>query len=363
MTVIIDALKAAQRERARRNSNAAPANAAPMLVPLRSRPVTSQTRRMLVLVGTGIALVALSLGARSLVRSTQNPRALPTVPAITSTILAEALADSNDSGRRSVQEVPTRAMQPEDTFFPQAGAASPVQAIEREPPTAVAAADRSLDTTAILQGATRESPRPGRLRIAVENARQPQTARMFADAVSAQRAGDVFTARKLYDSVLTVTPNDPDALNNLGVLLSTQRDYVRALIVLKRAVAVSPRNPGPWNNIGALFHAQGKHEDAIAAFRQALSLDAQHPGAKVGLAQQYLAINAPEQAHALLNEVVSTHPQLPEAQYTLGQVLELQGDRAGAVKAYNEFVRLAPLRLAAHVELVKQRVELLSGTR
>src|SRR5687767_10011107 len=95
MTVIIDALKAAQRERARRHSSAAPTSAAPILVPLRSRPLSaSPTRRMLLLVGGGGALIALSFGARSLLQSPGKPSALPTVPAITSTILAEALADS-----------------------------------------------------------------------------------------------------------------------------------------------------------------------------------------------------------------------------------------------------------------------------
>jgi Tfp pilus assembly protein PilF len=360
MTVIIDALKAAQRERARRHSSAVPTNAAPILVPLRSRPLSaSPTRRMLLLVGGGVALIALSFGARSLLQSPGKPSALPTVPAITSTILAEALADS---GARTVPEMAPRAM-PDETS-PAVGAfASPMQAVGREPAAAVAQRDWALDTTAIPQGEPREAPKPGRLRIAVENVRQPQTTRLFADAVAAQRAGDASTARRLYDRVLAVTPNDPDALNNLGVLLSAQRDYARALDLLRRASAVSPRNPGPWNNIGALFHAQGKHEDAIAAFRQALSFDAHHPGAKVGLAQQYLAISAPDQARALLSEVVAANPQLPEAHYTLGQVLELQGDRSGAVRAYNEFVRVAPPRLAEHVQLVKRRIELLSGTR
>jgi Tfp pilus assembly protein PilF len=315
---------------------------------------------MAMLVGGGLMLVALSIGARSLLQSPGKPGALPTVPAITSTILAEALADS---GVRSLPEMTARATLPRDATPPASPVVSPIRAAEREAATAVASNDRALDTTTVPQGTPRESPRPGRLRIAVENARQPQTARMFADAVAAQRDGDVSTARRLYDSVLVLTPTDADALNNLGVLLSVQRDYGRALEVLRRAAAASPRNPGPWNNIGALFHAQGKHNDAIAAFRQALVLDGHHPGAKVGLAQQYFAINASDQARALLAEVVATHPELAEAHYTLGQVLEMQGDRSGAVKAYNAFVRLAPPRLAEHVDLVKRRVELLSGAR
>lgn len=167
-------------------------------------------------------------------------------------------------------------------------------------------------------------------------------------------------ARKLYDSVLVLFPNDGDALNNLGVLLSAQREYGRALDLLRRAATVTPRNAGVWNNIGTVFHEQGKNNDAIAAFRHALTIDGNHPGAKVGLAQQYLAISALSQAKDLLEEVIASHPQLPEAHYTLGQVLELQGDRAGAVRAYGAFIKAAPARLASHVDLVRRRVEALS---
>jgi protein O-GlcNAc transferase len=106
----------------------------------------------------------------------------------------------------------------------------------------------------------------------------------------------------------------------------------------------------------------GKSSDAIAAFRHALTIDPQHQGARVGLAQQYLAINALPQAKDLLQDVLATDPALPEAHYTLGQILELQGDRPGAVAAYSSFIRFAPPRLANHADLVRRRIDALSGS-
>lgn len=362
MSVITDALKAAQRERARRQSNAVPVDAAPLLVPLRSKPDSSaRPRRMALLSGIGVGLVALSLGARALLQTPTKPGALPTVPPITSTILAEALADSQ---ARDVPARPDRAVAAENTAPVVREPAPAPQVAVRSAPIAEAAAPRTSEAaTAIPQGESRAAPRPGRLRIAVENARPPRTAQLFADAVSAHRAGDGEAARKLYDSVLALAPHDADALNNLGVLLSARTEFSRALELLRRATVAAPRNPGPWNNIGAVFHAQARHNDAIAAFRHALALDPGHSGAKVGLAQQYLAIAASEQARGLLEQVISADPELPEAHYTLGQVYELQGDRVKAVKAYEEFVRVAPPRLAGHVDLVKRRIEMLTRAR
>lgn len=372
MSVIIDALEAARREKSRRESHGARPSVAPVLVPLRAAPKSGMNWRFVVLSAAGVMVVAAT--AVSLVKSPRKS-SLPAVPPLTSTILSEALAaDSANRAGRSVPHATIPATR--DAARAAAAASTPVS---RTPPRVTALSEPASpaparrDTVTVLQGQARTAainasaatPTPetrtsGRLRIAVEQPRQPEAARMMSEAVAAQRAGDVSTARKLYDSVLVLTPNDGDALNNLGVLLSAQREYGRALELLRRAAAVTPRNAGVWNNIGTVFHEQGKNNDAIAAFRHALTIDGRHPGAKVGLAQQYLAISALGQAKELLEEVVAAHPLLPEAHYTLGQVLELQGDRAGAIRAYGAFIKAAPARLANHVDLVRRRVDALS---
>jgi Tfp pilus assembly protein PilF len=195
----------------------------------------------------------------------------------------------------------------------------------------------------------------------MEQPRQSDAATLLAEAIAAHRAGDLALARALYERVLLIAPNDADALNNLGVLFSGDREFDRALNLLGRAAAVAPRNAGIWNNIGAALREQGHGSEAVAAFQHALAIDPQHQGAKIGLAQQFLLIGSAPQARALLEEVLSANPTLPEAQYALGQALELQGDRAGAIRAFSAFMRLAPARLAAHVERVRRHVDSLSA--
>jgi Tfp pilus assembly protein PilF len=368
MSVIIDALEAARREKSRRESQGVRPAGAPVLGPLRGRQKTSVNWPRLVIYSLS-GILAISLIALAVMKSAA-PSTLPTIPPLTSTIVTEALAA--DSLGRSVKTAPVaRVAVAADSARTVASATMTPRTPPRvASPAAVAPrSDARRDTVTVLQGQTRavatsapiESPRTsGRLRIAVEQPRQPEAARLFAEAVAAQRGGDLPGARRLYDSVLTLTPNDADALNNLGVLLSAQREYSRALELLRRATVVAPRNAGVWNNIGTVFHEQSKNSEAIAAFRHALTIDPQHPGAKVGLAQQYLAISSLGQAKELLEEVVAAHPQLPEAHYTLGQVLELQGDRAGATRAYAAFIKVAPARLASHVDLVRRRIDALN---
>jgi Tfp pilus assembly protein PilF len=370
MSVLLKALKAAERDKERRASDAARSVLQPVHVPLRSRP-QSQWSGQRVMAYSAFGLVVVTMAVVALV-AWPRKNSLPDVPPLTSTILSEALAA--DSARRVARPAPASASSagPVNRNAPDnaisrtveaPAASSPSTSIAREPAAIPQGQARVVASQAPSLTDASDSVSPGRLRVSVERSGQPEAARLFADAVAAQRAGDVAAARRLYERLLLVTPRDADALNNLAILLSSQRDYSGAQELLRRAASAAPRNAGVWNNIGTVFREQGKSSDAIAAFRHALTIDPRHPGAQVGLAQQYLAISQLDDARDLLLEVVASNPQLPEAHYTLGQVLERQGDRQRAIQAYEAFIKYAPPRLAEHADLVRRRVEALVRSR
>jgi tetratricopeptide (TPR) repeat protein len=373
VSLIDDALRAAQREKSRLDAQAG-RPFTPVLVRLRSQPRAGVNRTYLLAAGAAlITLVAVGAWIRSM-RDAQ----LPDVPPVTSAILSEALADTV---RRDSRQFAQQAGQPSAALAladaPRPGEATAPVGVASAPTSQLAdratipAGERSRIVAPWPGAATARPEDPpatapaarqaGALRIALEQPREADAARLFTQAVAAHRASDFARALALYEQVLAVVPDDADALNNLGVLLSANREFDRALTLLRRATTLAPHNAGAWNNVGAVYREQGKGAEAVAAFQHALSIDPKHQGARVGLAQQYLATGALAQAAELLRGVLHDNPSLPEAHYTLGQVLELQGDRLGAIAAYAAFVRLAPTRLAAHAELVQRRIDALSA--
>jgi Tfp pilus assembly protein PilF len=343
MSLIADALKTAQRERERRSAHEGP-SAASVLIPLREPRFRVRPAAVLTLLGVAVAAVAATVILRG-----RTPRALlPPLSPATSAILRDALADS----ARATAPTPRRAVATAPSFAAAArvtGAAQQAVAISR-------------DTAPVLQGqpdtlreVSQAEAASGELSVAVQSG--PSVERLFSLAVARHRVGDVASARAMYQRVLVLVPDHADALNNLGVIFSGEQEYDRALELLRRAAALSPKNAGTWNNIGTALREQGRSDDAISAFRHALRVDPGHEGAHVGLAQQYLAIGALAQARSLLDQVVADHPTHAEAHYTLGQVLERQGDRAAAVRAYTTFVNVAPPRLSAHADRVRQHLE------
>ena len=364
MSVIHRALKAAQREKSRLDAESG-RQFAPVLVRVRT-PQRDATRRTQVLGGAGVVAV---LAAAVVWYRASAADPLPDIPPVTSTILSQALASDSTPAAAAVASAsaPTRATPngaggvaaaPVETLAQSVALASGRRMARVDPAPTRAVADGPERTT--VPEAAPQPRQAGALRIAVEPARNVDVARLFNEAIAAHRAGDLPRARSLYERLLVTAPDDGDVLNNLAVILSAERDFDRALALLRRAVAVAPRNAGAWNNIGAILREQGQSDDAIGAYRRALAVDPRHQGARVGLAQQYLALDALPQARQLLDEVLVANPRLAEAHYTLGQLLERQGERQGAIAAYSAFMRFAPSHLSAHVELVRQRVDALS---
>ncbi|HYC53297.1 MAG TPA: tetratricopeptide repeat protein [Gemmatimonadaceae bacterium] len=369
MTLIIDALKAAQREKARRRESP-DQSFAPVLIKLRTQPRRQLPRSYLFIGGGAIGVIALSA---VLWTQARNETALPAVPPLTSAILNDALADSVAASKPIVQQaarvgsvtpLPVRGVAGSGAVPTNTTRTSSAPAIDRPQTVARAAAPAMSPTVTTSRESPANAPvnRSGRLDIAVEAPRNADAARLFSEAVAAHRAGALDLAKPLYERVLTLSPRDGDALNNLGVILSEEKNFDRALDLLRRATAASPRNAGAWNNIGAVLREQGRAAEAIEAFRQALVIDPTHLGARVGLAQQYLA-GSPATARELLLPVLQGNPSLAEAHYTMGQAQERLGDRAAAIASYAAFIRYAPARLAGHVELVRKRMEALEQRR
>ncbi len=360
MSLIMDATKAAQREKERRESGAH-AGTVPLLVPLRSaKPAEFSWSRMGAVALTSVVVLG---AAWFIVQRTRNavPRALRTPgPAVVSIASAPPVVDSSVSANRDTSQ----AAQPQRAAQAVAVLSTPVVPSKSASARPTRRASRpSARSAGGVTAETRPTASSGQMRIAVEEPRELEAARVFSIGVAAHRGGDLPAARSAYDRVLALVPTHVDALNNMGVLLGTLREFDRGEQMLRRAVSLDPGNAGAWNNLGTVLRERGRSGDAIAAFQHALSIDPVHQGARVSLAQQYLMIGSLAQARQLLEEVLVGNPGLPEANYALGQVLERLGDRQGAIHAYSAFVRAAPPGLAAYVESVQRRVDALGSQR
>jgi len=88
-----------------------------------------------------------------------------------------------------------------------------------------------------------------------------------------ERRGRTEEAARLYAESLTYDPGLFVSLNNLGVLLIEQRNYLDAVQFLTRAAEVEPTDPRPVTNIALCWQSSGHDRDALRYFEQALARD------------------------------------------------------------------------------------------
>ncbi len=79
-------------------------------------------------------------------------------------------------------------------------------------------------------------------------------------------------ASQTYDVLLTINPNDNDALAGSARAAISAGDYPRADSLLRRAVSLKPNDPELYFQIGQMEQARGRERAALKAFERAQSL-------------------------------------------------------------------------------------------
>jgi protein O-GlcNAc transferase len=99
-----------------------------------------------------------------------------------------------------------------------------------------------------------------------------QLASTLKTAAADHQAGRLDAAQIGYEAVLAATPDQPDALQLLGVLRHQQGAPEEGLLLLEKAIALQPKNPNIRNNIASVLRAMDRLPEAEQQFATAIAL-------------------------------------------------------------------------------------------
>ena len=164
---------------------------------------------------------------------------------------------------------------------------------------------------------------------------------------AAYAAGDYVSALEHYKEAIAKNPDDGDALNNLGQLLSRKGDSAAAIPHLEKASRIYPNvwayrfnlahargRLGNWSeavddyrqarnlfpddyvthfNLGMALHKLGDEEAAVYEFRRGAELAPSEPSFHLSLGIGYEQLNLPDQAVKLYEQYLALAPSTPDA--------------------------------------------------
>lgn len=160
----------------------------------------------------------------------------------------------------------------------------------------------------------------------------------------AQKEGKTEEAESCYRTALSHDPAQPDALNNLAVLLHAagRRAEARPLYesLLQGAGADSA---AAWSNYGALLREEKHFTLAEKAFAHAAEKDPRNPSLAINRAHLALETSAPPEAEAACRAALVLAPQAIDVRNNLALLLKSRGAYAEAEEILRTALAIEPL--------------------
>jgi len=169
--------------------------------------------------------------------------------------------------------------------------------------------------------------------------------------VPVEQAGLAELKKQRWADQIERKPWDWHACNMLAALLIDEGDESGAGTLLERALSLNPEFPDALANLGLLLQRRGSHAQAEDLFRRALAIQPDHPGANAKLAATLAATGRSQEAIALLRGALELIPDHAEVRVELGNLLALSGALHEAVEQYSAALELSPDLPEAHNNL------------
>jgi tetratricopeptide (TPR) repeat protein len=140
---------------------------------------------------------------------------------------------------------------------------------------------------------------------------------LATEALQAFDKNDMEGARKKFQKLLDLQPDNFFALVNIGEVEYRLKKWDDAGTHLKRAVRLQPESGKAWLALGALYCDQEKLDEALAALSQAVLYDPKNPKA-----HNYLGVTVGKKgwysgAEAELQRAIELDPDYAEAHFNL----------------------------------------------
>lgn len=162
-------------------------------------------------------------------------------------------------------------------------------------------------------------------------------------------------ALKKLEALGYITPENPDAHNNLGQRYQEQGRYDEAIEEFQKALAINPNFSGALNNLGVCYGKLRRYAEAQSAFENALAINSQDVYAMNNLAVMYVELGQLDKARSYSERSVEVEPNYANGHLTLGSVYATMGKFDLAEQEFLNVLEIDPSNKSAKANLEKVR--------
>lgn len=168
-----------------------------------------------------------------------------------------------------------------------------------------------------------------------------EAAEQFAQAVAAQRDGQLTTAERTYRAILEQWPDHAATLTNLGRIAKVRGRIDDAVDLYRRATQQPDVAPAAYFNLGVTHIERGDMEQGLSALRECAARAPEWFPVQRQLGLSLLRLGEPRQAITWLRKALRQDSKSTQLWRALGQAAEETGDTKVAAEAYRRAIALA----------------------
>lgn len=125
---------------------------------------------------------------------------------------------------------------------------------------------------------------------------------------------------------------------------------------LKEIVATNPKNYEAWVQLGNTYYDSEQSQLAIEAYEKALAINSSDPNVLTDIGTMYLRAGQIDKAVEAFQKAMAMDATHANSRFNLGIVLkENKNDFQGAIKAWEEYLKLAPQ--GPHADFVRDGIK------
>lgn len=174
---------------------------------------------------------------------------------------------------------------------------------------------------------------------------------LLQQGMAKHTAGAYQEAEMIYRQVLSIQPEQPDAIHFIGVLAFNVGNYKAAKEYLNKAIELIPENAACYNNMGNVCQKEGDLDGAVKYYEKTLSLDPSNFKAYSNLGAAFIRLGQYNQAKINLEKAISIEPNYAGALNNLGESHSYLGNFNKAHNFYIKAIELEPHLADAHWNL------------
>jgi len=175
---------------------------------------------------------------------------------------------------------------------------------------------------------------------------------LLHQAVQLHQTGNYPAAKDAYQQVLSIDPNQPDALNLLGVLARRDGNAASAVDLISASIRIRPDFADAHSNLGNALMDLGQLERACASYRKALDIHPEHADAHHNLGNALAEQGRADQAFEHHQRAVGLNPEKLSFWAGFGRSLESVVFHAADESLWRDLTELLERRVVRPARIV-----------